>query len=154
LSETIPPPEPQPDRPAAFRLPADYYTAPAAEVRPVFPRWVPFGCGSASIVFIGLLWIGGSWASGGGFGKMLDFVLGQEEQELTSTYTPEVTPAQRSAFEKEYAHFREGVRTSKVDLARLQKVLQSINDASSDKKLTPDEVVSLTKQMSEAVKAK
>jgi hypothetical protein len=154
LSETIPPPETLPDRHPAFRLPADYYTAPADEVRPVFPRWMPLGCGGAALVFLVLLFIGGAWAGGGGFGSVLDWVLGKMEPELTSSYTPDVTPTQRTAFEREYAHLREGVRNNKVDLVKMQKVLQSISEASSDKKLTSDEVVKLTKQMSEASKAK
>ncbi len=85
---------------------------------------------------------------------MLDFVLGQTEPELTSTFTPEVTPVQRAAFGKEFAHFRESVRTNKVDLVKVQTVLQSISEVTSDKKFTPEEVARLRKEMSEAVKAK
>ena len=29
------------------RLPADYYASPVSEVTPLFPRWVPLGCGIA-----------------------------------------------------------------------------------------------------------
>ena len=48
MSDIIPSaPEP---RPLPFHRPADYYAAPLSEVRPIFPRWVPFGCGSASLV--------------------------------------------------------------------------------------------------------
>jgi acetate kinase len=43
-----PPPPPAPRLP--FRVPADYYATP--ERAPVLPRFVPFGCGTAAIVFI------------------------------------------------------------------------------------------------------
>jgi hypothetical protein len=154
VSETFPPPEPAPPAPpsvaaprAPFRLPGDYYESPLSEVKPVFPRWVPIGCGAASIVFVVLLFIGGSFAGGGGVGRVLDFAFDMMQAELMKAYGPDVTPAQRSAFEHEYAALRANLRANRLDLAKVQALLRSISDAQEDKKLSSAEVTRLTNEM-------
>ncbi|HXH40311.1 MAG TPA: hypothetical protein VNN08_16905, partial [Thermoanaerobaculia bacterium] len=49
-----------------FRRPADYYAAAGTDLRPLFPRWVPVGCGWASLVFVVLLFVAGTFASRSG----------------------------------------------------------------------------------------
>jgi hypothetical protein len=152
VSETLPPPEPAPlpaARRAPFRLPGQYYEAPVSEVTPVFHKWVPYGCGSAAIAFVVLLFIGGAFAGKGGVGPLLDFAFGMMEKELEAGYAPDATPSQRTAFESEYNKLRTNLRANRLDLARVQTLLRSISDAQEDKKLTGSELQRLTKDMQE-----
>ena len=63
-------------QPKAFRMPCEYYSAPLAEVRPIFPKWVPIGCGTASAIVLLLLFAGGAAISGPRLAQFMDFVLG------------------------------------------------------------------------------
>jgi hypothetical protein len=127
-----------------FRLPADYYSAPLSEVRPIFPRWVPYGCGSASAAFLVLLFASSALLSGARVGGMMDMVVGMSLGEVRGMFTPEVTAEQKAAFDREVEAMRGGLRSNKVPLAKVQPFLQAMQKAISDRKVTPQEVDSLT----------
>jgi len=142
LSDTIPSaPEP---RSLPFRRPADYYAAPASEVRPIFPSWVPYGCGAASLVVILILFIGGSLAAGAKGGSLFATLFGTMQDEMRGMFTKEVTAAQKNAFDAEMNALRANIASGKVSLDRLQPFLHSIRDASMDSKITADEATRLT----------
>ena len=151
MSEVIPPPaEPQPPSPSLpFRQPADYYSSPV-EARPIFPRWVPIGCGTAAAVLVVILFIGGAVVSRGGLGPVMDFLLGMMQREMTAMYAPDVPAAERKALESELDGFRANIRTERVPLARLDPVMTSLREAISDNKLTTAEVEELRKKIREA----
>ena len=148
--------EPEPSAPVpehaarrGFRLPADYYSAPLSEVRPIFPRWVPYGCGIAAAVFMVLLFISGALLNGPAIGQGFDFIIGMSLGELRPMLAKDVTSEQKDAFELEVKAMREGLRNNRVDISRVQPFLQTMQKAIGDKKVTPQELGQLT----EAAKA-
>jgi hypothetical protein len=151
LSEVIPPPaEPQSPSPSLpFRLPADYYNAPV-ERPPVFPRWVPIGCGSAAALLVVILFIGGALVSRGGIGSIMDFLLGMMQTEMSTMYAQDVPEANRKALGSEMTAFRENIRTGRVPVAKLDPVMSTLREAIGDKKLTSAEVDELRKKIREA----
>jgi hypothetical protein len=147
VSETFPPPEPAAAPRAPFRLPGDYYTAPVSEVRPVFEKWVPFGCGTLAILFVLVLFIGGAFAARGGMGSLFDSVFSIMQGELTNALAADVTPQQRTALNTEYQRFRANVRANRLDMARVQTLLKSMSEVSEDKKVTGAEAQRLTNEL-------
>ena len=79
-----PPPEPAPD-PLPFRRPADYYSTPGSTLRPLFPRWVPVGCGWAALVFVVLLFVAGVLAPKSG--SVLDMLFGKIQDDIAAHFT-------------------------------------------------------------------
>jgi hypothetical protein len=143
LSDILPPaPEP---RPLPFRRPADYYAAPLSDVRPLFPRWVPLGCGAASLVMMIALFAAGAWAGGGKGGSIFATLFGTMQNEVHDMYTKDVTPAQKAAFDAEMNALKTNLGNGKVSIDRLQPLLHEMRDASMDSKITPAEVAQLTK---------
>jgi hypothetical protein len=147
-----PPPAAAPPR--AFRFPCAYYSAPLAEVRPIFPKWVPVGCGIASTVIIVLLFAGGAYLSGPGLSEFMDFVLGLSMGEIRGMYTPEVTAQQKQHFDDEAKQLREGLRNNTVSVSNLQPLLKRMKTAMDDGKVTPDEVDQLARDATDATTAK
>jgi hypothetical protein len=142
----------EPQRP--FRFPADYYTAPLSEVTPIFPRWVPMGCGSASAVFLVLLFVAGAVFTGSYFGEFMDFIIGTSLGEVRSMYGPDVTMEQKERFETELETMRTALRGGNVPVQKLQPFMKSMQAAISDKRVTGQELDELTKAAHEATEAK
>jgi len=143
LSDILPPP-PEP-RPLPFRRPADYYAAPLSELRPLFARWVPFGCGTASLVVMVVLFAAGAWAGSGRGGSIFATLFGTMQDEIHDMFTKDVMAAQKAAFDSEMNALRANLGNGKVSIDRLQPLLRSIRDASIDSKVTPAEAAQLTK---------
>ena len=128
------------------RLPADYYAAPPGEVQPIFPRWVPLGCGSAAAVFLLLGFIGGPLAVRAGLvGKMFAMTLDMSAAELAPMMGKDVSPAQKKLLTDELSELSRNVEAEKTNLAQLEPVMQAMKSAIADKKITPDEAANLTK---------
>jgi len=143
LSDIIPiAPEP---RSLPFRRPADYYAAPLSEVRPLFPRWVPYGCGTASLLVIVVLFMAGTFAGSGKAGSLFAMLFGTMQDEIRGMLTKDVTPAQKAALDAEFKTMRGKLAAGSVSMDRLQPVLRAIRDASMDSKITPDEAAKLTR---------
>jgi hypothetical protein len=136
-----PPPPPAPRLP--FRLPADYYASPDAPPR-VFPRAVPFGCGTAAIVFIVALFVAASMAD-----RFMPWLFGYMKSEVDGQFTKDVPAAQRAEFDKEFSDLIARLRTGKAKVAGLKPFLEKLRDASMDDKVTPEE----TKQLIDALRA-
>jgi hypothetical protein len=153
LSEgTFTPAEPQPQKQPSslpFHLPADYYAAPAG-VRPLFPRWVPMGCGIAAALLILVMFIGGAVVSRGGVGRVMDFFMGTMQREMPGLYAPDVPAESRRALELDLDSLRANIRAERVPLARLDPVMTALRQAVQDQKLTNDEVRDLRKKIQEA----
>ncbi len=143
-----PAPPPPPSR--SFRLPADYYCAPLSEVRPIFPRWVPYGCGAAAAVFLVLLFVSGTILSGPRFGELIDFVIGTSLGELRSMMAKDVSAETRSRFEAEVKTMREGLRNGKVPVARVQPFLKAMQSAIADQSVSKEELEHLIKTAHES----
>jgi len=132
-----------------FRRPADYYSTPTGDAKPLFPRWVPYGCGTAAIVLLLVVFVGGVFAARGGMGQLFDFMFGSMQGEIDKMFTKEVTPAQKADFDNEMKTMRDAVRQNRLPIDRLQPLLRTMRDVTSDEHVTPAEADQLTKQMHE-----
>lgn len=137
--------------PRGFRFPAAYYTAPLSEVRPLFPKWVPIGCGTASAVMLVLLFAGGALMTGSRLAQVMDFVLGTSLGELRAMYAADITAANKQRFDSEVKGLRDGLRNDRVSVQNLQPFLKAMNTAMADKKVTPGELDRLAASAREAV---
>jgi hypothetical protein len=126
-----------------FRRPGDYYSTPVGDARPLFPRWVPFGCGIASIIVLLLVFAVGAAVSTGALGELLDLMFGSMQGEIDKMFTPEVKAPQKAAFDAEMKTMRASIRANRLSLDRLQPLLRSMRDASSDEHITPQETEQL-----------
>jgi hypothetical protein len=132
-----PPPEPAAD-PLPFRRPSDYYSASAGNLRPLFPKWVPVGCGWASLAFVVLLFVAGALAPKSG--TALDWLFGKMQSDMTPHFTKDVTPAQKAAFATEMKTLRASAKAGKLKLDKTQNFLKLATDVDSDEKINPAEV--------------
>ena len=133
-----------------IRLPADYYAAPSREVEPMFPPWVQFGCGIAAAVFLVLGFGTAAVVMHTGLGKLMAVVLDLSAAKLPSMMGKDVTPAQRQALNQELSQLSKNVETDKTSVARLQPVLQTMQDSMADQKITPQEAAKITKAAHDA----
>jgi hypothetical protein len=140
LSQFIPE-EPRP------QVPADYYCAPVAESERLFPRWVPLGCGTASLVMLILLFIGGAFANRGGATRLVDWGLVEMQQELIDMCDRDVKPEQKTNFTAEVSTLRDRMRAQKVKADELVSLLQSMRETISDEQVSPAELDELTKKI-------
>lgn len=128
----------------ASRLPADYYSAPLSEVKPVFPSWVPWGCGSLAALVLLVLFAGGAMLSGPRLATLIDLTLSMTIAEMKAMYQPDVTAAQKESFDAEVKSMREGLRSGKVSVQKAQPFLQTMQKAIGDEKVTGAELEQLT----------
>lgn len=142
-SAASPPPTPP------FRRPADYYSTPTGDAKPLFPRWVPYGCGTAAIVVLIVVFVGGVFAVRGGMGTLLDMMFGSMDTEIGKMFTKDVTAPQKAGFEREMKTMRDAVRSNRLRVDRLQPLLKTMRDVTSDERVTPAETDQLIKQMHE-----
>jgi len=130
-----------------FRRPADYYATAVGDAKPLFPRWVPYGCGIASIVLLVVVFAGGYFAVHGGMGQLLDFMFGSMQGEVEKMFAKDVTAAQKTAFASEMKTMREKVRDNHLPMDRLQPLLKTMRDVVEDEHVTRAEADQLTKEM-------
>ena len=128
----------------SYRLPADYYSAPLAEVKPVFPAWVPWGCGSLAALVLLVMFAGGAMLSGPRLATLIDLMLSMTIGEIKAMYQSDVTAAQKNAFDAEVKRMREGLRDGKVSVQKVQPFLQTMQKVIGDEKVTGAELERLT----------
>ncbi len=146
------PPAPPPVPKRSFRLPSDYYRAPLSEVRPVFPKWAPYGCGSAAGVFLILLFAAGALVSGERFASLLDLMLGTTMGELRGMMAKDIPAVQKAQFENEVKTMREKLRNGEVSITRVQPFLKEMQKSVRDEKVTSEELKALTQVAHDAAK--
>lgn len=129
------PPVPEP-APLPFRRPADHY-ASDAPLRPLVPRGVSLGCGWTALAIVVLIFVLGAFAPR--MTSIIDFVFGSMQNEIAHSFTKDVTPAQRTAFNIEFGTLRARLRGGQARLDRVQPLLKAISDVSGDEKVTPPE---------------
>ena len=140
----------RPDSTRGSRWPADYYSAPLSEVRPIFPRWVPYGCGASAAVLFLLLIAAGAALSGERVRGLLDLMMGVTLGQMKPMYQPGITDAQKTAFETEVENMREGLRAAKIPVANVQPFFQALQKSVADEKVTADELEDLTEAAKKA----
>jgi hypothetical protein len=147
-------PEPPPPPPAArlpFRLPAEYYAS--MERVPVLPHALPYGCGTASIVFLVALFAGGVMVSRGGAGSLMDTLFGRLQSEIDGQFTKDVPAAEKAEFDAEFGRLRAGVKAHGANFTRIQPLLQKITETTGDDHVTPEETEALIEALREANRA-
>ena len=127
-----PPPEPAAD-PLPFQRPADYYSTPGTNLRPLFPRWVPLGCGWAALAFVIVLFVAGAFVPRSG--SILDMLFGKIQDDITSHFGRDVTPVQKAAFGVEMKTLRAAARDGKLKLEKTQSFLRLATDVDADEKI-------------------
>jgi hypothetical protein len=140
-----PTPAPPPSLP--FRRPADYYSSPVGDARPLFPRWVPYGCGSAAIVVLLIVFGLGIAAQRGLMGEMFELMFASMQGEIDKMFTPDVKPADKAAFDAEMKKMREAVRQNRMSMDRLQPLLRAMRDVVSDERVTAPETARLIQEL-------
>lgn len=130
------PPEPAPDS-LPFRRPADYYAALGTHLRPLFPRWVPLGCGWAALVFVVVLFAAGSFAPRSG--SILEMLFGKIQDDMTPHFTKAVTPLQKAEFNAEMKTLRAAASAGRLKLDRTQSFLKLATEVDGDEKIDPAE---------------
>jgi hypothetical protein len=123
---------PEPDS-LPFRRPADYYASPEKTLRPLFPKWVSIGCGSASLFFVAVLFVAGAFAPRSG--SALGWVFGQLQTDMSAHFTADVTPDQRAAFAAEMNAVRASAAAGKLKLETVQSFLKLATEVDADDKI-------------------
>jgi hypothetical protein len=148
------PPAPEPAADALpFRRPADYYSTPDSTLRPLFPKWVPIGCGWAALVFVVLLFVGGALAPKSGVA--LEWLFGKIQTDMTPHFAKNVTPAQKAEFAAEMKTLRASAKAGKLKLDKTQTFLKLATDVDSDEKIDPaetDKLIAAVRDVNRSVK--
>jgi hypothetical protein len=88
-------------------------------------------------------------ASRGGMGQVFDLMFAAMQGEIDKMFTREVKPAEKAAFDAEMKKMRDSVRANRLSLDRLQPLLRSLQDVTSDERVTPAETERLTREIRE-----
>jgi hypothetical protein len=146
------PPEPVAD-PLPFRRPADYYAATEKDLRPLFPRWVPIGCGWAAVTFVVLLFIAGSLAPKSG--SALDWLFGRISDDITAHFQRDVTATQKAEFGAEMKSLRAAASAGRIRLDKTQSFLNLVTEVDGDEKINQaeaDKLIAAMRDLNRGVK--
>ncbi len=147
-------PRPEPaGAPLPFRRPADYYAAPGSDLRPLFPRWVPIGCGWAALVFVIALFAAGAFLPRSG--SMLDWIFGKMQDDITTHFTVAVTPVQKADFAAGMKTMRAAAIAGKLKLDKTQSFLKLATDVDADEKIDhaeADKLIAALREVNRSVK--
>src|SRR5216684_2776420 len=116
-----------------FLRPADYYSTTGTNLRPLFPRWVPVGCGWASLVFVIALFAAGAFAPHSG--SVLDWLFGKIQSDITAHFSRDVTPDQRTVFNMEMKTLRASANAGKLRLDKTEPFLRLATEVDGDEKV-------------------
>ncbi len=105
------------------------------------------------MVVLIIVFAGGAFLSSGGFVDLMDFVIGMTASEMKGHYGADVPAAQRKKLDDEVVLLRKHLREEKVSMVQLQPFLERLGEASSDQKITPQEVA-LLQDIAKTVNAK
>ncbi|MBV8544960.1 MAG: hypothetical protein JO088_09455 [Acidobacteria bacterium] len=148
------PPAPEPAADALpFRRPADYYSTPGSSLRPLFPKWVPIGCGWAAFVFVVLLFAAGAFVPKSG--AALAWLFGKIETDMTPHFAKNVTPAQKAEFAAEMKTLRASAKAGKLKLDKTQEFLKLATEVDSDEKIDQaeaDKLIAVVRDVNRSVK--
>jgi hypothetical protein len=106
-------------------------------------KWGLIGCAGLSVVVIVGLVLLGTKAKG-----FLDSKLREKGQEIVAKATPDVTDADKTAFQNAYAAFIERAKGGRVPIGRMTSFTSKSDQALADEKITPEEIHDLTAEVS------
>lgn len=132
---------------SALRVPADHYCAPASDSPRLFPKWVPLGCGTVSLVIVIVLIIAGAFVNSGGGSRAVDWGIEKIQRDVIDMCTKDVSAKQKTDFAAEVSTMRERMHERGVKPDAVTPLLQAVLDAVSDKNVTPAELDDLTDRL-------
>jgi hypothetical protein len=138
-----PPQPPPPPTRRGFPLPAEYYSTPPGDRRPLVAPWVPVGCGTVSIVLLAAVFTGGYFAAHGGALSLMQWLISRTRSEITPMFAKDVTAAQKAEFDRQMSALEKNLRAKRVGLEAMQPVLRDMRDAMLDSTVTPEETQKL-----------
>lgn len=121
-----------------FVRPADYYSTATPDR--VLPRWATFGCGSASIAFLLILFLGSMFITSGSIAGFFDLMIGKSVADVKGLYATDIPPTIRDSFDAEITRMRENLREDRLSITALQPFLQALREISSDRRVTAPEL--------------
>ena len=122
--------------------PAAYYAAPRSA--PKFPKWVPLTCGVVAIAAICFMAVAGAVLQAGGLAKLVAIAFGQMNAEAERMFDDSVKPDARVSFSKSLLSVRDAIADGTIELPAALPLLQEVQKATKDRRLSPDEVDALT----------
>lgn len=128
-----------------FVLPADYYSTATPDR--VLPRWATFGCGAAAFAFLLVIFLGSILISTDSLSGFFDLMIGTSVAELKGQYAADIPPTIRDSFDKEITRMRENLRGGRVSVTALQPFLQTMQQISSDRRVTAPELERATAEV-------
>lgn len=131
--------------------PADYYAAPRRAA--MFPRWVPLTCGVAAVLALGAMVVVGAFLKSGGLAKLVAISFGQLNAEAARMFDDDVEASSREAFSRSLLAVRDGIADGRIELAGALPVLQQMQSATRDGKLSAAEVDDLTAMFEKSLAA-
>jgi hypothetical protein len=133
-----------------FPLPAEYYSAPPGDRRPLFAPWAATGCGVAAVVLLIAVFAAGYFAAHGGATQLMTWFISSSRKDITAMYAKDVTAGQKADFDREMAALQTNMGAKRIRLEGLQPVLRDMRDAMLDDKVTSDEVKKLVTDLQTA----
>jgi hypothetical protein len=133
-----------------FPLPAEYYSAPPGDRRPLFAPWAATGCGIAAVVLLIAVFTVGYVAAHGGATQLMTWFISSSRKDIAGMYAKDVTAAQKADFDREMTALQANFVAKRIRLEGLQPVLRDMRDAMLDDKVTPDEVKKLVTDLQTA----
>ena len=114
---------------------------------------MPRGCGWISLVFVVLLFAAGAFAPRSGV--ILDWVFGKLQEDLTHSFSADVTVVQKQAFAAEMQTMRSAARNGKLKLDSTQKFLKLATEVDGDDKIDhaeADKLIGAVRDVNRALK--
>ncbi|MEO8218102.1 MAG: hypothetical protein ABI718_13565 [Acidobacteriota bacterium] len=126
----------------SFQKPADYYATPPSprSDRPGCPKWIPIGCGGAGCLVLILMILGTVYVMNRGAGTVLGFVFSRLEADMGKLMAKDVPQEKRDELQQQLDELKKKIARKEVGIVAVQPVLQSLQSAMSDQKLTAEEV--------------
>jgi len=151
IDSLTPPPRPvsEPSR-RGLPLPAEYYSAPPGDRRPLFAPWATAGCGIAAVVLLMAVFAAGYFAAHGGAMRLMTWFISSSRKDIVTMYAKDVTATQKADFDRGMEALQANLGAKRVRLEALQPLLRDMRDAMLDDKVTSDETKKLVTDLQTA----
>lgn len=154
-TSTPPPPPPPPSgNEPPYQRPADYYEGTGAAAPPTekkgCPKWIPIGCGAGGCLLLLIIVIGGYFMFRDGGGGFIAKLLGPLEDQVDQMVDADVTAEQKATFKREMSQLRERLGDGSVTVLEVQPIIQEMQNATNDRRISSAELDSINELLLEA----
>lgn len=130
-----------PDASSQTWRPADYYAKPPATPR--LPRWVTIASGVAAIVALAAMFAIGVFLRSGGLSLFVALAIGQFQGELKGMLAEDVDGAATQKLDDSLREVRKRLTEGSIPQSEVLPLLEEIQKASRDEKVTAAEIDAL-----------